>query len=323
MIFRFSLRILILLLLTSCAGGHQVRLKSTLTQSNCNQQKAYRLSSQDIPKPIHELVLDTSLTSRFSFNSLNVANAIGLVDLLNDFVKSKKQYQLDPTLANRFATMELTETINHRIDIASLEISAISSELDCEEERTDQIATYLRHKEDDSETKLTVGAIVVGATGAILSGLVLNKGNASEYIGIGAGITEATLGILILTNKRKVELQHPRNVLRTIWEGQDEAGIFPPSVWYYLTYDNPAEPDMPPLRQQIIEKWESFGQIDRRKTSSKKKQLQMYFDDGGKYSAEELRNRANMLDQLESHVNLMKQALRNLAIELEDLKANK
>lgn len=48
--------------------------------------------------------------------------------------------------------------------------------------------------------------------------------------------------------------------------------------------------------------------------------MELYFGEGGKYSAEQLSTRADMLDQLESHINLMKQDLRKLSIEIEQIK---
>lgn len=309
--------------LTSCAGLKNAQLTSQLDKSNCNQQVTRTYTKNDLPKPIHILEIDTILINRFSFQSLNAANAIGLLDLLTEYVKLKKTLNNNPTIEKRIAIVELSQRINQRINISSLEISAVASEMDCEEERADQIATYLKGKEDDAETKLTVGAIVVGAAGAITAGILLangDAGNTPEFIGIGAGLTEATLGVLILLNKRKVNFYHPRNALKDIWEGNETSEIFPAPVWYYLNYYNPNTPNNPSLRYQIIERWMNFGQIADANTNKKRKLLQIYFGEGGKYSAEQLNNRANMHDQLKALINLMKQDLKGLAIELENLK---
>jgi hypothetical protein len=45
----------------------------------------------------------------------------------------------------------------------------------------------------------------------------------------------------------------------------------------------------------------------------------LFFGEGGEYTAEHLMNRANMHDQIEAHINLMKQDLKLLASELENL----
>ncbi len=304
--------------LTSCAGLKNTQLKSQLGISNCNQQATFNYSQDDLPKPIHSINIDTLLTNRFSFQSLNAANAVRLLDLLTEYVNLNKDYKISPTLDKRIEIVELLQKINQRINISSLEISAVASEMDCEEERADQIATYLKGKEDDAETKLTVGAIVVGAVGAITTGVLLTEGNVPEFIGIGAGLTEATLGILILLNKRKVEFYHSRNALKDIWFRPETSSIFPQSVWYYLTYEKP-DGSKKSMRQQLVDRWLGFGQIADTKEKNKEKVYRLFFGEGGKYTADQLTNRANMHDQIEAQINLMKQDLKLLALELEQL----
>lgn len=318
---RYLLSILILsALFVSCSGIQNTRMKSQLYTSNCNQQNVYNYTADQMPQPIHTLTVDSVLATQLSFRSLNVANAIGVLDLMSDYVAVQKKYKKNPTIENRLTQLEMVQKLNQRINNASLEVSAVSSEMDCEEERTSQIADFLKGKEDETESKLTVGAIIIGATGAIASGLLIDKGNTGDYIGLGTGITEATLGLLILRNKRNIEFYHHRNALRDIWEGHPVSAIFPPAVWYYLNYSNPNESEKVSFRREIIEKWMNFGQIADEKSKKKTQLLELYFGNGGKYSAQELDNRANMYDQLESQINLMKQDLKALSTELEKIK---
>ncbi|UUC45857.1 hypothetical protein [Flavobacterium cerinum] len=318
---RYLLSILILSVLSvSCSGIQNTRMKSQLYTSNCNQQNVYNYTADQMPQPIHTLTVDSVLATQLSFRSLNVANAIGVLDLMSDYVAVQKKYKKNPTIENRLTQLEMAQKLNQRINNASLEVSAVSSEMDCEEERTSQIADFLKGKEDETESKLTVGAIIIGATGAIASGLLIDKGNTGDYIGLGTGITEATLGLLILRNKRNIEFYHHRNALRDIWEGHPVSAIFPPAVWYYLNYSNPNESEKVSFRREIIEKWMNFGQIADEKSKKKTQLLELYFGNGGKYSAQELDNRANMYDQLESQINLMKQDLKALSTELEKIK---
>lgn len=312
--------LIISVLSVSCSGIQNTRMKSQLYASNCNQQNGYNYTTDQMPQPIHTLIVDSVLATQLSFRSLNVANAIGVLDLMSDYVTVQKKYKKNPTIENRLTQLEMAQKLNQRINNASLEVSAVSSEMDCEEERTSQIADFLKGKEDETESKLTVGAIVVGAAGAIASGLLIDKGNTGDYIGLGTGITEATLGVLILRNKRNIEFYHHRNALRDIWEGRPTSAIFPPAVWYYLNYSNPNESDRVSFRREIIEKWMNFGQIADEKSKKKTQLIELYFGNGGKYSAQELDNRANMYDQLESQINLMKQDLKALSTELENIK---
>ncbi|GCD79011.1 hypothetical protein JCM30197_02580 [Schleiferia thermophila] len=316
----FCVVALVTFLITSCAGFKNSPLTSQTDKNNCYQPSAKSYTKADLPKPIHTLDIDSTLKNTFSFQSLHAANAIGILDLLTEFVHLKKSYSINPTLEKKIKLVELSQNIYQKINTSSLEISAIASEMDCEEERADQIATFIKGKENTIETKLTVSAIVVGAIGAISAGILLannTSGNTPEVIGIGTGLIEATLGILILTNKRKITYYHPRNALKDIWTAPETSSIFPAPIWYYLTYENPDKNEKS-LRQQLVDKWLGYGQIADTKEKNKQKIDNQYFGKGGKYTASQLINRANMYDQLEAYINLM-QDLRILALELEKL----
>jgi len=254
-------------------------------------------------------------------SSLHVANALGLLDLLTDYIHLSNDYREKPSIEHRMEIIELSQKIHSRVNQASLEIAAVASEMDCEEERADQIASYLKEQEDEAETRLTVGALVVGALGAIVSGVLLangNESNAPDFVGIGAGLAEVTLGVMILTNKKTVLFYHPRNALKDIWTAPETSSIFPPAVWFYLNYKNPESPEKP-LREQLVEQWLSFGQVADAHNKNKEKLYALLFGEGGRYTAEQLANRANMHDQVESQVNLMQQALRQLGSDIERL----
>lgn len=319
MVMRFFLLFFVSsMVLSSCSSYKTANFETYLRKSNCNQRNVYQYDSTDLPQAIHYLHLDSFLVKNFTFQSLNVANAIGILPLLEQYGIQKKINQAEKTIQNQVNLIELTQLISQKINSASLEISAVSSEMDCEEERTSQIANYLKSQESDRETKLTVGSIVVGATGAILSGIYSDQ-DAGSYIGISTGIIEAGFGVLILLNTRKIEFMHPRNALRDVWEGYQVSSNFPASIWYYLNYHNPDVPDEKSLRYQIIEKWIDFGQISGLESKKKRKLLDTYFRDGGKYTSQQLSNRADMYDQLESNINLMKQDLNRLSLEFSEL----
>lgn len=314
---------LLLLMISSCGSSKSSQLRVNLEDSNCNRNVLSEYSEDELPKPIHEIKLSEELSENFTFKSLNVAHAIGILEMLEKFLVVKQQHNKEKNVENRLAFLEIKQDLNQRINISSLEISAVISEIDCEEERTDQIANYLKMKEDKAETNLTVAAIIVGATGAVIAGSMLasgNTGTAPELVGIGTGLTEATLGLLILLKKRKVDFRHKRNPLQHVWDARRTSDIFPASVWYYLTYFDPNKPEEPSLRYQVVEQWMNYGQIFDTESNKKRKLIDIYFNEGGKYTSEQLFNRANMLDQVEAAISLMKQDLKTLAKEIENSK---
>ena len=151
--------------------GKNAEIRNLLSHSNCNQRNVYNYTEADLPTPLHLQQLSEALQHKLSYNSLNMANAIGLIPTLEKYIQLKAQPKQDAEY--RLSILELKQDMDHKINMSSLEISAISSEMDCEEERTSQIANYLSGRADNRESKLTIAAIVVGAAGAILTGGVI------------------------------------------------------------------------------------------------------------------------------------------------------
>lgn len=312
---------LIALMLTSCATLQKAPQDLHYQQNNCNQQIALTYTKEKLPKPIKELQLDTLLTKKFSYQSLNTANAIGLLGVLSEYLNLKKDYYQQPTLEKKVNIIERSGRIYQKINIASLEVSAMASELDCEEERADQVAQYLKGKEDNNEKNLVIGSIIVGAAGTILSeALTLNGSsqNTVSSVAIGASLAEATLGVLMLTNKKTTTFYHKRNALKDIWTAPETSSYYPASVWYYLTTQNAPDKEKT-LVKLLVDEWLSYEQIAGKNDKRKEEIYNLYFGDGGKYNAEQLKNRADMLDQVEAFITLMKQDLKVLSIEFERL----
>lgn len=301
------------LLAQSCTTLKDTTLNKQIITSKCNQQSKYLYTAADFPLPLESIEVDTSLRRQLSPGSLHIANTIGIIKYLNEYSQLLSSKYVQPAVEKRMRLLELKQAIDHEINNASLVISAVSSELDCEEERISQIAHYLTEKQGGLESKLTIGAIVLGASGAILTGGVIKNEKASNAVGISTGIAEAGLGLAMLFNKRKIEFYHERNILRDIYEGPQVSSLFPSFIWYYLNYEDKNQLS---LRKDIIDKWSKFGQID----SQSQEISSLYFGKGGVYTADELNNRADMYDQLESQIYLLKQKLMALASEIDNIK---
>lgn len=301
----------------SCASWQDTKTSAQFVTSPCNRQNAYTYSASEIPEPLHRLKVDNLITKKISKSSLNIANAINILELLTQYAHLKANSALHENLNERVRALELKQEIAQRINNASLVISAVSSELDCEEERTSQVANFLKSKESDLESRLTMGAIVIGASGAIATGGTIKNEAVSNTIGITTGIAEATLGILMLFNNRKTNFYHERNALKDIWEGPAASQNFPPFVWYYLNTGDGGDSTKTTVREQIIAKWKDFGQLGEEEVDAEL--VNLYFGKGGKYATEQLNNRADMYDQVESQINLMKQGLMALSMEIDKI----
>lgn len=302
----------ITIIFTSCSTLKDNSINHLVKSSKCNQQNIYSYDTTAFPLALDEIEIDSLLLIKISKNSLHIANTIGIIPYLNEYINFKKNTATKHTLENQIQILDLKQKIYHKIDNASLAISAVSSELDCEEERISQIANYITEKQSNLESKLTIGAIILGATGSILSSGIIKDDKTSNAVAITTGVGEAAIGLTMLFNKRTIELKHERNILQDIWEGPKTSKLFPSFIWYYLNYEDENNPS---LRNEIIEKWVQFGQIE----SNPNKMTDIYFDKSGEYNADKLNNRADMYDQLESQIYLLKQKLMVLSNEIENI----
>lgn len=305
----------LIFLLQSCASVSKTTYSlEGYENSNCYHQSDYNYTIDEMPKPLESIAIDSAIRNRFSSGSLNVANAIGLHDLLAGYIAEQKLFTDHPASDSRINMLNISQLINQKITTASLEISSVVSELDCEEERASQIASFLKDRSDQREKKLVIASIVIGAAG-VITGEILsnNKGNAESYVSLGTGLTGATLGVLMLVNNQKVTFNHSRNTPGEIWNGPRVSKTLPSSIWYYLNYESPGRESIS-LRSQLIANWTKFGQIETMQTNGERT-IPIYFGQGGKYTANQLQNRANMYDQIASYIALMKQDLKQLSIE--------
>lgn len=252
--------------------------------------------------------------ARFSKKSWQLASLLGIEPALHNLMQLEAKGRDAFTTEDRLKWLELKQHVAERVDLASLEISATAAELDCEEERADQYKELLREKVSKAERKITVAAIITGAATGLLVGVInlSNSGNEnlSEEIAIAGGITEATLGILSLKIDRNIIFSHQRNHLRDIWNGPDSTANFPPLIWYYLNL--PFNEGSPSLRESLKAQWLSMDQLALKAANM----TDLYFGEGGKYSADELDDRSSMLDQLEARISLMKKDLQLITKEL-------
>jgi hypothetical protein len=313
----------ILLLSVACTTIHEPTLYTRNRDNNCYKQYYYDYHEDEIPPPIHSVELAPVVAENFSFSSINIAHAMGMLELLNVYLASLEAFERNPSLENRLRHLERFQQLSQQIEFAELEISSVVSEINCEEERIYQVANYLRGKENEKTSRLTIASIVVGGMGAIMAVALVGQGKAPELVGLGTGITEASLGLLMLFNEKEIEFSHERNHLREIWEAPTVSKVFPAPVWYYLNYvaDNPdAEPAK---REQIIKNWRSLAFFDEVKEKHREELKARFFGDGGRYNSDELTDRANMYEQLNSEINLMLQDLKDLSFEIEKIQSKK
>lgn len=279
-------------LISGCASGSKLIQTDLPFQAECLEMLILDDSNKEaIPYfPIEKDEWAADLDERIYFLAL----AIGGKEELREVVASRAHGDGN---IDYYLLQELLQKLN----LASLEVSAITGGLDCEEEKSEQIASFLDRKVRVKERNLTVAAIITGAAISVVSGAILLAGESDKYIEIAAitgGLVEVWLGLKILRLQRKVAIEHKVNVLQMIMDEDNSKGVFPPSVWFYFI--NAPTSDGESLRDKLILRWGEFHDLPE-------DEFGILFSEGGAYDAEMLDTRAELLDQLGAQITLMQQ----------------
>lgn len=198
-----------------------------------------------------------------------------------------------------------------RLAVTRTVLDATVAELDCERERTLQIAALLHARKERSTTRFTIASIVVGAATAIVTGALASADTSPSsqgFVAVGGGFLTAGLALVPLFENPQVELAHERNVLADVWLGPRVSPSFPAVVWAYLTRPQFSNEQARSIRENVVARWKEHdllrGTFDRA----------ALFGARGLYDAETLDLRAAMLAQVKAEVRLMNQDLSALLI---------
>jgi hypothetical protein len=246
-----------------------------------------------------------SFKKRYSQHSLMVANATGVL-------KDLRELRADSMPNSSTAELKRHKIIT-QLFLVSTEIASVAAELDCEGERANQVADFLTEKETKQVRLLTILSVTTGAMASV--GNAFKQASAAEAFTIIGGSISAALGIGALFSHRKVAFQHPRNLLADIWRQPRHSTLFPAPIWYMLTEKYFSNAQEYSIAHNMRERWIKFEELDIKRKRSQK-EIRLLFGVGGNYSADELRARARMVNQVQAAVKLMNQDLEGLIMEM-------
>ncbi|MCS3529957.1 hypothetical protein [Chryseobacterium sp. JUb7] len=302
-------------LLTSCVSKKNQVIKQnilTLKDSYCKAPFLYNYSKK-LPSYNSDSIVaaNQELKGMFSDQSILILNALGNLDEVHKIVELKK----DSTLNSQVKVLQLKSVINSKITIALTELDAVAAEFDCEGERVAQIGNYVDNLNDSRNNKLILYSIVAGAAASIAGGIVKDNGW-SNAIDIGGGALGAGFGLATLNPKgRKVEFIHSRNLLRDIWKDKLESPNFPPFIWYMYTEKKFSNKEKHSIISSMRERWLHYQFEDDKAAADQS----VIFSDGGFYRADDLHNRAAMLNQMQSATRTINQNINYLLLDLDKL----
>jgi hypothetical protein len=255
------------------------------------------------PSGFKEIIEEEEITDIFSDEALLAATSINQTSELKDLIELKDFDEL--------STFKTYQNILNKISMAELEVTSFTAAIRCEEDKLNQLANHMDRMRSDRANTRTVSGIIIDASSNVLSGVFLfwaiNGSPYRQVIGIGASLTQIILNVTnkIITYKAEVEV--PINLLVIIKDDDNEDGLIPPHIWYYL--NNKIQIGDVTLRESLIDYWEEFTIPD---------QQDLYFSSEGLYTVDQLENRASMLEQLASNTEIMLQDLLKLRKEIDD-----
>lgn len=302
-------------LLTSCVSKKTQAIKQnilTLKDSYCKAPFQYNYVNR-IPSYNSDSIIaaNKDLKDKFSSQSILILNALDNLKEVHQIMQLKK----DTSLESQVKVLQLKSKINSKITIALTELDAVAAEFDCEGERVAQIGSYVDNLNNSRNNRLILYSIVAGAAASVAGGIVQDNGW-SNAIDIGGGVLGAGFGLATLNPKgRKVEFIHQRNLLRDIWNEKLESPNFPPFIWYMYTEKSFSNKEKHSIISSMKERWLHY-QFDDNKTQADQSVI---FSDGGFYRADDLQNRAAMLNQMQSATRTINQNINYLLLDLDRL----
>ncbi|WP_160717434.1 hypothetical protein [Chitinophaga solisilvae] len=297
------------ILFYSCTVGRVNGLRvATLQESYCSPPAYIRISKAGVTGSTPE-VLEKNKVLRpyFSDQSILILHALDLTaDMYRQVAAGK-----DTLMADRVEMTVTGSKIHSRILMALSEINAAAAELDCEGERTDQIAAYIDNINSSRNNRLVVASIALGAVAAIAGALIENDG-LNKGVAIGAGVAGAGLGLSTLNPKGKsVSFYHRRNLLRDVWR-QEVSGDFTPFVAYMLTEKKFSNSGTSSLLLNLKNRWVAYQFNGSEQDGNKS----VIFSDGGRYTAADLHARSAMINQLQAVIRSVNQQINYLLVEM-------
>lgn len=286
-----------------CTGCALNRPRATSKEGGNYCEPALVYQYNERYRPLAVIPADTSLTNHLSAHDLQLANAAGLIPLLQALARlpqrSSLQHQVDR------ATIH--QQIQYRLLQVSTEIASLAAELDCEGERADQLGTYLDQRDQKRIRNLTLLSVVIGAATTVTTAFIQTDG-LDKTVGIGGGLVSAGLGgAAALSSNKAVDFGHERNLLADIWQPTNRSTTYSPFIWYVLNEKSFSNTQQTSIRANIQSRWQRY--ILPNATAE---QQQLFFGKGGRYQADDLHTRANMLNQLQASVRSINQDLQSL-----------
>lgn len=290
------------LLLTGCSTLINNVQVQTLTKNYCAPNVAYG----SIPVQSISAADSTRLRAVFSYHDFVLVKYLNLWPHIIGYLDNS---------GNPTVKLAAKQKVNDRYMLFETELNAIAAELDCNGERIDKLAGYMDELNSNTQTRLTVASILLGAVTAVTATIVKND-KLNNGLSIAGGVGTAVLGFMTLNPKgKKVSMHLTRNLLQSIWFQNNHAQFYPASIWGILSEKGFSNSENLSLVETTRQRWLKYGLDDQQGSPLEK----LYFREGGVFTAAELHDLANMHNELQATIRSVQQDMRSLMQTLSTL----
>ncbi len=288
---------------TSCA-----KLSTTPAMSS-------RLLPLEIPSSTSSSLNHPNRPDGLSSKARQIAEIIGVLELIQktQALEAEDRLMQGETMPRLF---ELRQYLSNQLMTTFFQVSTVASLIDCEAIRANHVANTLAEVRDQRarryESTAIVGDALIGIVGGALT--LVAKDTAAAIAEIFGGTMATGFGLAAGFVAEEHEFRDPQNFLRELWEAPQTPTLFPAIVWRFLNWPLIEEPEHSTRREVLIAEWRDDGFIAKVGTMDRRTTL--LFGEGGIYEIEDLRVRAQMLEELKTYVNMMVQQLHLLSQEV-------
>lgn len=271
------------------------------------------VSDVETAPALRDTIRNGEAAKDYSAVAIDIADVTNVLPLLNHLA-TLEHMQHDAAETDR-----VRRKLINRVQLATLEVSSLVAELECEVHRTDEVEDRIRHAQYTRSMSQTILSLLIGglvnvATGGL--GMATRGGDTASIINIAGGTAEILFGTSANFTKVRQEFKHPHNHLARLWAGEGFKDYYSPAIWHFLTRPNSRDHEGRSLRNVLIEAWQEQSRLGKPGSREARKHEELLFGAGGQYDAEDLHIREAMLQQLESIIQLMHQDLETLLREV-------
>ncbi len=180
----------------------------------------------------NESVEKDAAVKLYSPIAVHIADVMDLMPLLN------RMARLEVEQASLADIERVRQKVIIRLVLATLEVSGLVSEIECEVQRADQVHDRLSDIQTTRTTSQTILGVIFGGLANILSGgisMATGAGDAGNITSVTGGALEVLFGTSANFTKVRQEFSHPRNHLAAVWNGSPQSEFFSQRAWRFLT----------------------------------------------------------------------------------------